>query len=179
MNGTAHCSTPSRVCYNVYMRIRHLNHSTYQHIYHIVWGTKARRKFLQPYVKAELLKSLYDTVEKYPTLYISKANTDRDHVHLQIEIPPNMAVSDAVQKLKSNSSFHLKKKFKFISEMYLDRDGIWGVGYFSSTVGLNEEQVKRYIEWQSKKEKPQTIHLFNYKTKKHESYSHAEKGNPG
>ena len=101
------------------MRIQHLNHSTYQHIYHIVWGTKARRKFLQPYVKAEVLESLFETVKKYPTLFIHEANTDLDHVHIQIEIPPNIAISDAVQKLKSNSSLHLKKKFKFIREMYL------------------------------------------------------------
>jgi len=147
------------------MRTQHLAHSTYQHIYHIVWGTKARRKFLQSYVKPELLESLYATVEKYPTLHIFEANTDHDHVHLQIEIPPNIAVSDAVQKLKSNASIHLKKKFKFIREMYIERDGIWSVGYFSSTVGLNEAQVKKYIDWQDKKEKPQTIHLFNYKTK--------------
>lgn len=144
------------------MRIQHLNHSTYQHIYHIVWGTKARRKFLQPYVKPELIASLYATIEKYPTLYIHAVNTDRDHVHIQIEIPPNIAVSDAVQKLKSNASLHLKNKFKFIREMYLEKDGIWSVGYFTSTVGLNEEQVKHYIEWQSRKEKPQTINLFNY-----------------
>ena len=104
--------------------------------------------------------------KKYPTLHIFEANTDLDHVHIQIEIPPNIAVADAVQKLKSNSTIHLRRKFKFIREMYLEKDGIWSVGYFSSTVGLNEDQVKRYIEWQSKKEKPQTIHLFNYQIKK-------------
>ncbi|MBI5728979.1 MAG: IS200/IS605 family transposase [Candidatus Magasanikbacteria bacterium] len=148
------------------MRIQHLNHSTYQHQYHIVWGTKGRRKFLKPYVKSELLESLYDTVKKYPTLSIVAVNTDADHVHLQIEIPPNIAVADAVQHLKANASGHLRRKFKFIREMYLDKDGIWGVGYFSSTVGLNEVNIRKYIEWQGKKEKPQTITLFNYKNKK-------------
>ena len=148
------------------MRIQHLNHSTYQHVYHLVWGTKARRKFLQPYVKPELAASIYETVKKYPTLYIHALNTDLDHVHLQIEIPPNISISDAVQKLKANSCIHLRRKFKFIREMYLDKDGIWSVGYFSSTVGLNEEQVRRYIEWQDRKEKPQTINLFNFEHKK-------------
>jgi putative transposase len=143
------------------MRTQHLAHSTYQHQYHIVWGTKGRRKYLKEYVKAELLQSLYDTVKKYPTLYIHSVNTDRDHVHLQIEIPPNIAVSDAVQYLKANSSVHLQKRFKFIREMYLDKDGIWSVGYFSSTVGLNEDQVRRYIEWQDRKEMPQTLTLFD------------------
>ena len=142
------------------MRTRHLNHSTYQHQYHIVWGTKYRRKFLKPYVLIELRKSLYSTVKKYPTLWIETLNTDEDHVHLQIEIAPNTLVSDAVGTLKKESSRHLQSRFKFIRQIYLDKDGIWSVGYFSSTVGLNESQVKRYIEWQNKKERPRTARLF-------------------
>lgn len=142
------------------MRTQNLNHSTYQHQYHVVWGTKHRRKWLKDYVKQELMASLRDTVKKYPTLSILAVNTDQDHVHLQIEIPPNIAVSDAVQRLKSDSSRHIQKKFKFIRDIYLEWDGIWSVGYFSSTVGLNEAQVRKYIEWQDKKEKPQTTRLF-------------------
>ncbi|MFA6314790.1 MAG: IS200/IS605 family transposase [Candidatus Paceibacterota bacterium] len=142
------------------MRLRKLNHSTYQHQYHIVWGTKYRYKILKPYVLLELKKSLYSTVKKYPTLWIEVMNTDEDHVHIQIEIAPNTNVSDAVGKLKANSSRALRKRFRFIREIYLESDGIWSVGYFSSTVGLNEVQVKRYIEWQGKKDKPQKARLF-------------------
>jgi putative transposase len=142
------------------MRTKSLNHSVYKHQYHIVWGTKHRRKWLKDYVKAELKSSLFQTAKKYPTLFITSINTDQDHVHIQIEIPPNMSVADAVQRLKANSSLHIQKKFKFIKEMYLEWDGIWSVGYFSSTVGLNEDTVKKYIEWQGKKEKPQTTRLF-------------------
>lgn len=142
------------------MRMRKLNHSTYQHQYHIVWGTKYRRKVLKPYVLLELKKILYATVKKYPTLWIETLNVDEDHVHLQIEIAPNTAVSDAVSKLKSASSRYLRSKFKFIREIYLEKDGIWSVGYFSSTVGLNETQVKKYIEWQGKNDAPSTSRLF-------------------
>ncbi len=142
------------------MRIQNLNHSTYQHQYHIVWGTKYRYKILKPYVLTELKKSLYATVKKYPTLWIESMNTDEDHVHIQIEIPSNITVADAVGKLKALSSQHLRSKFKFIRELYLEKDGIWSVGYFSSTVGLNEAQVKRYIEWQGKKDRPQKARLF-------------------
>ena len=142
------------------MRTRSLSHSTYQHSYHIVWGTKSRRKYLKPYVLTELRKILYATIKKYPTLWIEALNTNEDHVHIQIEIPPNIAVSDAVGKLKSASSRHLRSRFKFIREIYLEKDGIWSVGYFSSTVGLNEAQVKRYITWQGKQEVPQKSRLF-------------------
>lgn len=109
----------------------------------------------------ELKTILYQTCKKYPTLWIESLNTDEDHVHLQIEIPPDITVADAVGKLKSASSKHLRSKFKFIREIYLEKDGIWSVGYFSSTVGLNEAQVKRYIEWQGKKDKPQRSRLFH------------------
>lgn len=142
------------------MRIQNLNHSTYQHQYHIVWATKYRYKILKPYVVLELKKSLWSTVKRYPTLWIRTMNTDEDHVHIQIEIAPNTTVSDAVGKLKAYSSRHLQQKFKFIREMYIEKDGIWSVGFFSSTIGLNEEQIKRYIVAQGKKDKPQKSRLF-------------------
>jgi putative transposase len=142
------------------MRIRRLNHSTYQHQYHIVWGTKGRRKIIKDYVLAELKHSFYETCKKYPTLWIEACNANDDHVHLQIEIPPNIAVSDAVSKLKSLSSHALQKRFKFIRDMYLEKDGIWSVGYFSSTVGLDEARIRRYIDWQGKQDKPQKSRLF-------------------
>ena len=142
------------------MRIRHLNHSTYQHQYHVVWGTKYRRKILKSYVLIELKKILYATVKKYPTLWIENMNTDDDHVHLQIEVPPNIALSDVVGKLKAVSSRYLRSKFKFIREIYIEKDGIWSVGYFSSTIGLNEKQIRKYIEWQGRKDNSHTLRLF-------------------
>jgi len=142
------------------MRLQHLNHSTYQHQYHIVWCTRGRRNILQKYVLPELKSSFFSTIKKYPTLYLHEMNTDQDHVHLQLEIPPNIAVSEAVRALKAGSSLHLRKKFKFIREIYLEKDGIWATGYFSSTIGLNETQIKKYIQYQGRKEKPQKSRLW-------------------
>ncbi len=142
------------------MRIQSLNHSTYQLQYHIVWGTKYRRKWLKDYVKLELRKSFFATVKKYPGFYIHAMNTDQDHVHLQVEIPPSMSISDGVRAFKARSSLHLKKHFKFITKIYLESDAIWATGYFVSSVGLNEEQIKKYIEWQGKQDLPQTTVLF-------------------
>lgn len=97
-------------------------------------------------------------VEKYPNLHVITYNINDDHVHLQIEIPPNMRVSEVVQKIKWWSSLILKKKFKFIKEMYLE-NSIWSVGYFSSTLGINESTVQKYITYQTKKDHSQQIKL--------------------
>lgn len=134
------------------MRIRQLNHSVYQVQYHLVWGTKYRRKIIKPYVKKELIRSLYKTQRSYPDWYFHQINTDADHVHILIEIPPKYAVSKVVKELKTRSSKDLKKKFPFIRKMS-DGNAVWSIGYFVSTVGLNEENIRKYIEKQGKQDR--------------------------
>ena len=46
--------------------------------------------------------------------------------------------------------------------MYIEEDGIWSVGYFSSTIWLNEEMIKRYIEEQGKKDFPVEQASFDF-----------------
>lgn len=144
------------------MKIRSLNHSTYQHQYHIIWNTKYRYKFLKPYVKKALLDSLYDTARCHPEIEIVTVNTDEDHVHLQVEIAPSVSVASAVGRLKANASVALRKEFKFIKRMYLDKSGIWSVGYFSSTVGLNEEVIRKYVANQGRRDKPRVQKSFGF-----------------
>ncbi len=138
------------------MRIQSLNRGAYQRQYHAVWGTKYRRKFLKAHVKSELLRSFYDTVRKYPALRIETMNLDDDHLHMQIEIPPSVSVAAAVQALKANASTHLKKRFEFIRKTCLG-EGVWSVGYFSSTIGLNEHTIRKYIENQGQSDLPKDI----------------------
>ena len=140
------------------MRIRSLSHCHYQHEYHIVWGTKYRRKILKPYVKEAFLEALFEVLKKYPKLHMVAVNTDRDHVHLQIEIAPDISVSEVMKRIKGYTSIFLKKKFPFIRRIYLD-EGVWSVGYFSSTIGLNDELVRKYIAHQGKADKPRTLRL--------------------
>ena len=63
-----------------------------------------------------------------------------------------------IQSLNHSTYQHpqLKQRFRFIREMYIDGN-IWSVGYFSSTLGLNEEMIKKYIEHQGKRDDPQQI----------------------
>lgn len=138
------------------MRRQTLNHSTYQHLFHIVWGTRYRRRFLKEYVKPEFKRVLIQIEKRYPTIHIEEMNTDNDHVHLQMEIPPDLSVAVVVKRIKWLASMRLKKRFKFIREMYLDGN-IWSVGYFSSTIGLNEKIIKEYIAGQGKADLPKQV----------------------
>ena len=63
-----------------------------------------------------------------------------------------MSVGSAVRIIKSNISVNLKKKFPFLKKVYYGTDGIWSEGYFVSTVGINEQIIKRYIEAQGEED---------------------------
>jgi putative transposase len=130
------------------MRIRRLNHSVYQTEYHIVWGTLYRRHFLKQYVREAFIEGLRRIQRDYPTWYFLKVNTGDDHVHLLMEIPLKYAIVEVVQKLKARTSIYLQDRFRFIRAMYPD-GSIWSTGYFVSTVGLNEENIKKYIARQN------------------------------
>lgn len=132
------------------MRIQRLNHSIYQLQYHIVWGTKYRRKILKKYVRTELVKSMYRLERKYPEWQFVTINTDRDHVHIQIECSPKYAPADVVRQIKISTSKRLRKRFKYIDRMY-NHSGVWSVGYFISSIGINEEQIRKYIQTQGDK----------------------------
>lgn len=148
------------ILFSAPMRIKKLSHSTYYHSYHIVWGTKYRRKFLKSYVKESLLKYLNILEEEFPTLHFETVNVDEDHVHMQIEIAPTVSVCEAVQKIKTFTSRNLRKEFKFIERIYFEKEGIWSVGYFSSTIWLNEGTIRRYIEEQWKEDYPSSQTVF-------------------
>ncbi len=80
---------------------------------------------------------------------------DKDHLHLHMVIPPKYAVCKVVDILKANTSRGMKQKFDFLKKIYWKGTGIWSVGYFVSTVGVNEEVIRRYVEMQGKEDSGQ------------------------
>ena len=93
----------------------------------------------------------------YPELVFEKVNHDIDHVHFMISIPPKRSVGSVVRIIKANTSRGMKQKFEFIKELYWGTDGIWSDGYFVSTVGLNEEMIRKYIDNQGKEDAGQAM----------------------
>ena len=71
-----------------------------------------------------------------------------------------MTVGSVVRLLKTNTARNIKTKFPFLKKVYYGSDGIWSDGYFVSTVGVDEQTVKRYIENQGKEDVGQTATLF-------------------
>jgi putative transposase len=78
-------------------------------------------------------------------------------VHLMVSIPPNYSIVKVVVIIKANTARRLKEKFcDFLRKVYWGTQGIWSSGYFVSTVGINDEIIRRYIEYQGKENEGRT-----------------------
>ena len=70
-----------------------------------------------------------------------------DHVHLLVEIPPRISISNFMGYLKEKSSLmifehHANLKYKFESKTF------WATSYYVSTAGLNEATIAKNIREQ-------------------------------
>ena len=72
-----------------------------------------------------------------------------DHIHLVISIPPKYSVADAIGFLKGKSAIKIFDKHLELKKRYWGRH-FWAKGYCVSTVGIDEERIKKYVEWQLK-----------------------------
>lgn len=121
-------------------------------MYHIVWIHRYRYKVLVDGVD-EYLKIKMDEVRKtYPEIEYLERNIQSGHVHIVISFPPKYSIAKVVQIIKQNTGRALYEKFEFIRKRYWDRGGIWSVGYFVSTVGLDEKTILEYVKYQERED---------------------------
>jgi len=103
-------------------------------------------------VKAYLEVKLDEVRKHYPEIGYVERNVQPDHVHLVVSFPPKYSIAKVVQILKANTGRALREQFAFLRKRYYGRGGVWSVGYFVSTVGLDEETIKRYVRYQEKED---------------------------
>lgn len=120
--------------------------------YHVVISTKYRKRIIVKGVKAYLLRQIEEIRKRYPEIIIIEANTEPDHLHMLVSIPPKMSISNFVNILKVNTAVGLKGKFEFLKNVYWGTESIWSIGFFVSTIGINESVIRKYIEMQEKED---------------------------
>ena len=70
----------------------------------------------------------------------------KDHVHILVSAPPNMAPSEIMRRIKGNTASRLFEEFAHLKKRYWGRH-FWARGYFCATVGqMTEEMIKQYLE---------------------------------
>ena len=124
--------------------------------YHVVIVTKYRHRVLNP-VKFNVLakKILTAIITHIDEVELIALNVQPEHVHMLIIIPPKYAVSKVIETIKSRSAKMIRKEIPWLDKPYYGTPSMWTVGYFVSTVGIDETIIKNYVLYQNKQDSAQ------------------------
>ena len=76
-----------------------------------------------------------------------------DHIHLFLSIPPKYSVSHTIGFLKVKSAVRIHREL--LNERRMTGLHFWAVGYWVSTVGRDEDAVRKYIRDQEDQDSQQ------------------------
>ena len=112
---------------------------------HLVWSTKYRFKVLTGQVRLRV-RDICRQVCRENDVEILRGVLSSDHVQMFVSVPPKLAISDLVRKMKGRSSHKVQREFPELRRRYWGRR-FWGRGYFSTTNGaITEDIVLQYLK---------------------------------
>ncbi|HXM20001.1 MAG TPA: IS200/IS605 family transposase [Terriglobales bacterium] len=119
------------------------NNVIYSSKYHVAFCPKYRRKVLVDAVAKRLFELIHKTALRYRAEIIA-LEIMPDHVHLLVEVDPQLGIHRLVKYLKGVSSHDLRKEFPSLTSRL---PSLWTNSYFVSTVGgAPLEVIKQYVE---------------------------------
>ena len=130
---------------------KRLSHSVWLCTYHIVFCPKYRYKILEGKAEVFVRNAVYRLCGQKDKVAVEEINIQPDHVHLVISIPPKYAVSEIMGFLKGKIALRLFQEQKELTRQYWGRH-LWSRGYCVSTIGLDEEQIRKYVKWQQERD---------------------------
>ena len=111
----------------------------------MVWSTKYRYQVLKGDIKARC-RDLIIQICQAEDVQILKGVVSKDHVHMHIEYPPKLAISDLIKRFKGRTSRMLQEEYPELKKRYWGNH-FWAVGYGAwSTGNITEEMIQKYLE---------------------------------
>ena len=106
----------------------HLNHSTWECKYHVVFTPKYRKKALFGHIRRNL-GTVFRELARRKECQIEEGHLMPDHVHILISIPPKYSVSEVIGYLKGKSSIWIAQNVERKLRNFLGHK-FWARGYF-------------------------------------------------
>ena len=133
-------------------KYRKLTHTVYKCEYHIVWVPKYRYRILTGEIGRQVESDIRMICE-WKDVEIEALSVQPDHVHLMCSIPPRISVSDFMGILKGKTAIKMFKRNTELKRKPYWGNHFWARGYFVSTIGLDEDKIRRYVQYQEEEEK--------------------------
>lgn len=117
---------------------------------HVVFVTQYRGRVFE-HRHLETLPQILGKVCADFECELTEFNGETDHVHLLVNYPPKVAVSNLVNSLKGISSRRLKRFYPELEQPAYLQNALWSPSYFAGSVGGAPIAVLRqYIEQQTR-----------------------------
>ena len=127
-------------------------HCVYKLTYHLVLVTKYRKKCLSN----EMLNRLEEIIKKNCAdweIDLLEFNGEADHIHLLLEMHPNIMPSKFINNLKTVSSRLIRKEFEEELKPYYWKPVLWTRAYcLLTTGGVTIDVIREYIKNQERPE---------------------------
>ena len=90
-------------------------------------------------------------------------NVQKDHIHLIVMVPPKVAISDLMGRVKGQTAIKLFKQFGYLRKKPYWGNSLWSKGYCVDNVGLDAEMIRKYVRYQEEKERYVDQLTFGFK----------------
>jgi putative transposase len=128
-----------------------LSHTKWECKYHLTWIPKFRKKELYGDLRKHLGEAIREMASRSGS-EVLEGHLMSDHVHMLVTIPPKYAVSQVVGYIKGKTAIHIAREL-FGKKRNFTGEEFWARGYHVSTVGRNEEAIRKYIKEQEKEDR--------------------------
>jgi len=127
-----------------------LKHTVWECKYHVVFIPKYRKKVIYGGLRSELGPIFRDLAQQKEAVVV-EGHLMSDHVHMLLSIPPKYSVSGVVGFIKGKSALAIARRYMGRAKNFVGQH-FWARGYYVSTVGRDEAEVRKYIQAQEKED---------------------------
>lgn len=125
-------------------------HCIYKLNYHLVLVSKCRRKCFTGDMLDRLKVIIKELCQKWE-VELLEFNGEADHVHLLLDLHPNIMPSKFINNLKTVTSRLMRKEFASHLAEFYSKPVLWTRAYcLLTTGGATIETIKQYIEKQER-----------------------------
>ena len=130
-----------------------LNHTKWECKYHVVFIPKYRKKTICGSIR-RYLGDTFRKLAEHKESWVEEGHLMPDHVHMMISIPPKYSVAQVIGYIKGKSAIQIARNFAGRKRNFVGQN-FWARGYFVSTVGRDEEVIRKYIRQHEQEDRRQ------------------------
>ena len=131
--------------------VKSLSHSRWECKYHVTWIPKYRKKTIYEGLRKHL-GEVFRELARQKECEVHEGHCISDHVHMMISIPPKYAVAQIIGYIKGKSAIHIARNYFGRKENFTGQH-FGARGYHVSTIGRDEEAIRKYIRDHEKEDK--------------------------